>query len=125
MQASPSTPLPPSPNSKGPVLEIFIERFVSAFSPQDDRGSGSSKLIQDVAASRMFSPLVSETINAVSTTFFGQLCFDPGIESLGYKNYPYLLRRLQQAICDPAESKSSAVLSTVATLMCFEVSASF
>lgn len=69
----------------------------------------------------MFSPMISNAFEAVSTTFFGRSIQDPRIEASGLKLYPKVLRSLQQALLDPERSRSEATLVTVTLLMAFEV----
>lgn len=106
---------------QSPALDVFIQRFVDAFSPEVDLSSGRAGAIRAAADIRMFSPMISNAFDAVSATFFGRSVRDPRVESSGLKLYPKVLRSLQQALLDPERSRSEATLVTVTLLMAFEV----
>jgi hypothetical protein len=106
--------------SNKPSLDVFIERFVDAFSPQVDSSSGKAGAIRAACDIRMFSPMISSAFEAVSLTFFGRSVQDPRIESAGLKLYPLALRTLQAALLDPEMSKAEATLITVTLLLAFE-----
>lgn len=101
-------------------MDVFIERFVDAFSPQVDSSSGKAGAIRAACDIRMFSPMISSAFEAVSLTFFGRSVQDPRIESAGLKLYPPTLRTLQAALLDPEMSKAEATLITVTLLLAFE-----
>ncbi|KAJ9295250.1 transcriptional regulator family: Fungal Specific TF [Paecilomyces variotii] len=105
---------------QSPALDVFLQRFVDAFSPEVDLSSGRAGAIRAGAEIRMFSPMISNAFEAVSTTFFGRSIQDPRIEASGLKLYPKVLRSLQQALLDPERSRSEATLVTVTLLMAFE-----
>lgn len=105
-----------------PSVDIFVERFVDAFSPEVDIKSGRAGALRAAAEIRMFSPLISEAFEAVSVAFFGRSVQDKEIEASGFRLYPRVLRGLQDALLDPEQSKSESTLVTVVLLLAFEVS---
>jgi Fungal specific transcription factor domain len=102
------------------MLDMFIQRFVDAFSPEVDASSGHAGALRAGAEIRMFSPLISSAYDAVSLTFFGRSVKDPRIEAAGMKLYPKVLRSLQDALLDPERSRSESTLVTVTLLLAFE-----
>ncbi|KAB8250629.1 hypothetical protein BDV35DRAFT_377346 [Aspergillus flavus] len=110
-------------NSSRPMLDVFIERFVDAFSPEVDVKSGQAGALRRAAEIRMFSPLLMDAFEVVSATFFGRSIQDPRIEKSGTLLYGRVLRNLQNALFDPERSKAESTLATVILLMAFEVGA--
>lgn len=111
----------PSMNSPRPMMDVFIERFVDAFSPEVDVKSGQAGALRRAAEIRMFSPILTEAFEAVSVAFFGRCIQDKRIEMSGSHLYPRVLRKLQQALHDPERSRAESTLATVILLMAFEV----
>ncbi|KAE8155294.1 hypothetical protein BDV25DRAFT_639 [Aspergillus avenaceus] len=107
-------------NSNRPMLDLFIERFVDAFSPEVDIKSGHAGALRRAAQIRMFSPILLDAYEAVSIAFFGRSVQDPRIEASGFQLYPRVLRSLQHALQDPERSKAESTLATVILLMAFE-----
>ncbi|KAF7591599.1 hypothetical protein BBP40_001297 [Aspergillus hancockii] len=107
-------------NTARPMLDVFIERFVDAFSPEVDIKSGQAGALRRAAGIRMFSPILMDAFEAVSVAFFGRSIQDPRIESSGFHLYPRVLRSLQHALQDPERSKAESTLATVILLMAFE-----
>lgn len=103
------------------MLDVFIERFVDAFSPEVDVKSGQAGALRRAAEIRMFSPLLMDAFEVVSATFFGRSIQDPRIEESGTLLYGRVLRNLQNALFDPERSKAESTLATVILLMAFEV----
>ncbi|KAJ5708791.1 transcriptional regulator family: Fungal Specific TF [Penicillium malachiteum] len=103
-----------------PAVDIFVERFVDAFSPEVDIKSGRAGALRAAAEIRMFSPLISDAFEAVSVAFFGRSVQNKEIEASGFRLYPRVLRGLQDALIDPERSKSEATLVTVTLLLAFE-----
>ncbi|KAJ5108458.1 hypothetical protein N7456_005133 [Penicillium angulare] len=103
-----------------PAVDIFVERFVDAFSPEVDIKSGRAGALRAAAEIRMFSPLISDAFEAVSVAFFGRSVRNKEIEASGFRLYPRVLRGLQDALIDPERSKSEATLVTVTLLLAFE-----
>ncbi|KAJ5947755.1 hypothetical protein N7466_000770 [Penicillium verhagenii] len=103
-----------------PSIDVFVERFVDAFSPQVDTKSGRAGALRAAAEIRMFSPLISDAFEAVSVAFFGRSVQNKSIEASGFRLYPRVLRQLQDALVDPERSKSEATLVTVTLLIAFE-----
>lgn len=106
--------------SNKPMLDVFIQRFVDAFSPEVDTSSGRAGALRAGAGIRMFSPLLSSAYEAVSLTFSGRMMNEPRIESAGMKLYPRVLRSLQDALFDSERSRAEATLVTVVLLLAFE-----
>ena len=104
-----------------PAVDVFVERFVDAFSPEVDTKSGRAGALRAAAEIRMFSPLISDAFEAVSVAFFGRSVQNKQIEASGFRLYPRVLRGLQDALMDPERSKSEATLVTVTLLLAFEV----
>ncbi|KAL1980958.1 hypothetical protein VTN96DRAFT_3298 [Rasamsonia emersonii] len=102
------------------ALDVFVERFLDAFSPEVDSSSGRAGALRAAASIRMFSPMIANAFDAVSMTFFGRSVKDPRIESAGLQLYPRTLRSLQQALLDPERSRAEATLVTVTLLLAFE-----
>jgi hypothetical protein len=102
------------------MVDVFVQRFVDAFSPEVDIRSGRAGAIRAAADIRMFSPMISNAFNAVSLTYFGRSTQYPRIEAAGMKLYPMVLRSLQDALLDPERSRSEATLITVTLLLAFE-----
>ncbi|KAJ6136344.1 hypothetical protein N7512_001504 [Penicillium capsulatum] len=107
-------------NVNSPAVDIFVERFVDAFSPEVDIKSGRAGALRAAAGIRMFSPLISEAFDAVSVAFFGRSVQDKEIEASGFRLYPRVLRGLQDALLDPERSKAESTLVTVILLLAFE-----
>ncbi|KAJ5649520.1 uncharacterized protein N7484_003243 [Penicillium longicatenatum] len=103
-----------------PSVDVFVERFVDAFSPQVDTKSGRAGALRAAAEIRMFSPLISDAFEAVSVAFFGRSIQNKQLEASGFRLYPRVLRELQDALIDPERSKSEATLVTVTLLLAFE-----
>ncbi|KAA8641937.1 Zn(II)2Cys6 transcription factor domain-containing protein [Aspergillus tanneri] len=106
--------------STRPMLDIFIERFVDAFSPEVDVKSGQAGALRRAAEIRMFSPILTDAFETVSVAFFGRSIQDKGLEASGLCTYPRVLRSLQEALQDPERSKAESTLVTVILLMAFE-----
>lgn len=105
-----------------PAVDVFVERFVDAFSPEVDIKSGRAGALRAAAGIRMFSPLISDAFEAVSVAFFGRSVQNKQIEASGFRLYPRVLRALQDALVDPEKSKAESTLVTVILLLAFEVS---
>ncbi|CBF80680.1 hypothetical protein AN8501.2 [Aspergillus nidulans FGSC A4] len=107
-------------DSSSSVLDIFIERFVDAFSPEVDAKAGEAGAIRRAAEIRMFSPILRDAFDSVSHSFFGRSVQNQTIEVKGFSGYPRVLRSLQEALLDPERSKAESTLATVVLLMAFE-----
>ncbi|KAJ5605457.1 hypothetical protein N7510_008238 [Penicillium lagena] len=108
-------------NTQRPAVDVFVERFLDAFSPEVDSKHGRAGAIRAAAEIRMFSPLISDAFEAVSVAFFGRSIQDKRIEASGFRLYPRVLRGLQDALIDPEKSKAESTLVTVILLLAFEV----
>lgn len=104
------------------MIDVFVERFVDAFSPEVDVKAGQAGALRRAAEIRMFSPILQDAFEAVSVAFFGRCIQDKRIEMSGHHLYPRVLRKLQQALQDPERSRAESTLATVILLMAFEVS---
>jgi hypothetical protein len=104
-----------------PAVDVFVERFVDAFSPEVDMKSGRAGALRAAAGIRMFSPLITDAFEAVSVAFFGRSVQNKQIEASGFRLYPRVLRSLQDALVDPEKSKAESTLVTVILLLAFEV----
>ncbi|CAL5875264.1 uncharacterized protein PFLUO_LOCUS9568 [Penicillium psychrofluorescens] len=107
-------------NLQRPAVDVFVERFLDAFSPEVDSKHGRAGAIRAAAEIRMFSPLISDAFEAVSVAFFGRSIQDKRIEASGFRLYPRVLRGLQDALVDPEKSKAESTLVTVILLLAFE-----
>ncbi|KAJ5142552.1 uncharacterized protein N7515_001339 [Penicillium bovifimosum] len=105
---------------QGPVADVFVERFVDAFSPEVDMKHGRAGALRAAAEIRMFSPLISDAFEAVSVAFFGRSVQNKQIEASGFRLYPRVLRALQDALVDPEKCKAESTLVTVILLLAFE-----
>lgn len=110
-----------SMSTQRPAVDVFVERFVDAFSPEVDIKSGRAGAIRAAAGIRMFSPLLSSAFEAVSVAYFGRSIQDRRIEGACRSLYGRVLRSLQEALNDPEYSKAESTLVTVILLMAFEV----
>lgn len=103
------------------MLDVFIERFVDAFSPVVQSKTGQAGALRRAAEIRMFSPILVDAFESVSIAYFGRSIQDKNLEAAGFRLYPRVLRSLQQALQDPQRSKAESTLVTVTLLMAFEV----
>lgn len=103
-------------------VDVFVQRFVDAFSPEVDIKAGQAGALRAAAGIRMFSPILTDAFEAVSVAFFGRSIQDRSVEAAGFRIYPRVLRGLQQALLDPERSKAESTLVTVILLLAFEVS---
>ncbi|KAL4804709.1 hypothetical protein BDV18DRAFT_161802 [Aspergillus unguis] len=107
-------------NSEACMLDVFIERFIDAFSPEVDAKAGQAGAIRRAAEIRMFSPILEDAFQTVSRVFFGRSVQNKWVEVSGFSSYPRVLRRLQDSLLDPEGSKAESTLATVILLMAFE-----
>lgn len=90
-----------------PAMDVFVERFVDAFSPEVTVKAGQASALRAAAGTRMFSPILTDAFEAVSVAFFGRSIQDKSVEAAGFRLYPRVLQGLQQALLDPERSKAS------------------
>ena len=109
------------PPRESPILDIFVERFVDAFAPNERLDCGSSSAIREAASVRMFSPLLQNAFHAVSISYFGQFLGDWRIVSAGRWSYLGVVSALQRALYHPVQSRSEGVLATAILLMAYDV----
>ncbi|RDW68937.1 Zn(II)2Cys6 transcription factor domain-containing protein [Aspergillus mulundensis] len=107
-------------DSTSSMLDVFIERFVDAFSPEVDAKAGEAGAIRRAAEIRMFSPILRDAFESVSQVFFGRSVENQTVEVRGFSAYPRVLRSLQEALLDSERSKAESTLATVVLLMAFE-----
>ncbi|KIM97187.1 hypothetical protein OIDMADRAFT_168934 [Oidiodendron maius Zn] len=103
-----------------PILDVFVERFIDAFAPDERDDCGTSSAIREAGSVMMFSPLLTMAFRAVSIAYFGQSTDSPRIMSQGYKIYCQTLNHLQRSLWDPRESRTEGVFATVILLMAYE-----
>lgn len=115
----PSVIMPMS--SYKPALDVFVQRFVDAFSPEVHVRDGHAGTLRAAAGVRMFSPILTDAFEAVAVAYFGRSIQDKSIETAGFRLYPRVLHGLQQALIDPERSKAESTLVTVILLIAFEV----
>lgn len=109
------------PMQDRPAVDVYVERFVDAFSPEVDMKSGRAGALRAAAGIRMFSPLITDAFEAVSVAFFGRSVQNKQIEASGFRIYPRVLRSLQEALIDPEKCNAESTLVTVILLLAFEV----
>lgn len=109
------------PMQERPAVDVYVERFVDAFSPEVDIKSGRAGALRAAAGIRMFSPLITDAFEAVSVAFFGRSVQNKQIEASGFRLYPRVLRGLQDALIDPEKCNAESTLVTVILLLAFEV----
>jgi hypothetical protein len=109
------------PIANRPFLDLFLERFIESFAPNDRDDCGTSSAIRQAGSVRMFSPLLSDAFEVVSMAYFGQSTHSWAILSQSYQRYRQTVNRLQEALFDPRQSRSEGVLATVILLMAYEV----
>jgi hypothetical protein len=109
------------PPWESPILDIFVERFVDAFAPNERLDCGSSSAIREAASVRIFSPLLQNAFHAVSISYFGQFLGDWRVVSAGRRSYLGVVSALQRALYHPVQSRSEGVLATAILLMAYEV----
>lgn len=107
-------------SSYRPAVDVFVERFVDAFSLEVG-GSQQASALRAAASVRMFSPILTDAFEAVSVAFFGRTTQDRAFETAGLRLYPRVLQRLQIALNDTEQSKAESTLLTVILLIAFEV----
>jgi hypothetical protein len=105
------------PQANKPYMEAFVDRFVDAMSPKNNRNHP----VRAAARERIFSPLLFDAFQATSTIFVGQSTQDLRIETAGRKIYGRVLAALQKVLHHPQQSRSIPVLITVILLWLFEV----
>ncbi|KAE8151650.1 putative C6 finger domain protein [Aspergillus avenaceus] len=95
------------------VLELFVERLISNFSPSDHQKYGGTIALRQASEMRMFSPILTNAFEAASLTFAGRRDRNQTIEVAGHAKYVRTLRLLQSALYDAEANKSTEVLVVV------------
>ncbi|KAF9884974.1 hypothetical protein FE257_000884 [Aspergillus nanangensis] len=116
-----SSPLSPSqekafltdPNLADSLMELFVQRLISNFSPRDHAKYGGTIALREASEMRVLSPILCSAFEAASLTFVGRRDRNRSIELAGHARYSRMLRLLQNALYDPRESKSTEVLVVV------------
>lgn len=98
---------------------------MDAFSPEVCTDSLYITALRTAAEMRVFSPLLQDAFQAVSTTFVGRCTQDWRIESSGHHLYQHVLRSLQSALFHPQRSRSDEVLVVAILLGIVEVTLLF
>ena len=129
----PATSYPLAPLLSGsfakPVFDVFLETLLDSYG---SRRANSSYWIQTGKPWQIWragtalvpsSPFVHNAYLAVSTTYYGLSIDDPRLIGAGERLYSSVLKSLQAALSHPEQSRSEAVLMTVALCGIYEVSA--
>ncbi|OOF98349.1 hypothetical protein ASPCADRAFT_44614 [Aspergillus carbonarius ITEM 5010] len=98
------------PNLANALIELYVERLVNSFSPQDVTGTIA---LREARSMRVFSPILCSAFEAASLTFAGRRDGNRAVEVAGHARYLRVLRSLQNALYDPQEGKSTEVLMVV------------
>ncbi|KAL5359245.1 hypothetical protein BJX96DRAFT_174189 [Aspergillus floccosus] len=101
------------PNLANSLMELFVERLVSNFSPRDQAKYGGTIALREASEMRVLSPILCTAFEAASLTFAGRRDGNRAIELAGHTRYSRMLRQLQNALGDPRASKSTEVLVVV------------
>lgn len=107
------------PNLANALIELYVERLVNSFSPQDVTGTIA---LREARSMRVFSPILCSAFEAASLTFAGRRDGNRAVEVAGHARYLRVLRSLQNALYDPQEGKSTEVLMVVLLATIIEVS---
>lgn len=103
------------------VMELFVERLISNFSPEDHAKYGGTIALREASEMRMLSPIVCNAVEAASLTFAGRRDRNSSVEVAGHLRYVRVLRQLQRALYDQKQSNSTEVLVTVLLATIVEV----
>ncbi|PLN75640.1 putative C6 finger domain protein [Aspergillus taichungensis] len=101
------------PAMAGSVMELFVERLITTFSPEDHTKFGGTIALREASEMRVFSPFLCNAFEAASLTVAGRRGQNRSIEIAGHSRYVRTLRQLQKALYDPKDSKSTEVLVVV------------
>lgn len=113
--------LAPPVSSYKPSVDVFVQRFVDAFSPEVDAKSGQAGAIRAAASIRMFSPILTDAFEAVSVAFYGRTVQNKSIENTGLRLSNNVVRDVTRALGDAEKSKAESTLVTVILLIAYEV----
>lgn len=102
-------------------MELFVERLITTFSPEDHTKYGGTIALREASGMRVFSPFLCNAFEAASLTVAGRRSQNRSIEVAGHSRYVRTLRQLQKALYDPKDSKSTEVLVVVLLATIVEV----
>ena len=111
-----------TPIADTPIFDLLTEHFIDAFAPDGREDCGKSSAIRKAGSERMFSTLLGEAFHAVSVAHFAQEMGSRSGMAHSHRTYTRVLQRLQNALMDPSQSRSSGVLATIVLLMAYQVS---
>ncbi|PLB45312.1 putative C6 finger domain protein [Aspergillus steynii IBT 23096] len=95
------------------VMDLFVERLISNFSPKDHAKYGGTIALREASEMRMLSPIICNAFEAASLTFAGRRDRNLSVEVAGHSRYVRVLRQLQNALYDPKQSHSTEVLVAI------------
>ncbi|KAB8233415.1 Zn(II)2Cys6 transcription factor domain-containing protein [Aspergillus alliaceus] len=105
------------------VMELFVDRLIRNFSPDDHRKYGGTIALREASEMRMISPMLCNAFEAAALTFVGRRERNRSIELAGHAKYVRMLRQLQIALFDAERNKSTEVLVAVLLSTITEVTA--
>ena len=103
------------------LIEIFVERLISEFSPVTASNCGGTIRLREAAEMRVLSPMLCNAFEAASLTFTGNRQRNRHIEMAGHARYVRVLRQLQNAVYHPQKGQSTDVLAVVLLSTIIEV----
>lgn len=101
------------PNLASTVMELFVDRLIRNFSPDDHRKYGGTIALREASEMRMISPMLCNAFEATALTFAGRRDGNRSVELAGHAKYVRTLRQLQAALYDADGNKSTEVLVVV------------
>ncbi|GMF70472.1 unnamed protein product [Aspergillus oryzae] len=110
------------PNLASTVMELFVDRLIRNFSPDDHRKYGGTIALREASEMRMISPMLCNAFEATALTFAGRRDGNRSVELAGHAKYVRTLRQLQAALYDADGNKSTEVLVVVLLSTITEVS---
>ncbi|KAE8358937.1 hypothetical protein BDV27DRAFT_150001 [Aspergillus caelatus] len=111
------------PNLASTVMELFVDRLIRNFSPDDHRKYGGTIALREASEMRMISPMLCNAFEATALTFAGRRDGNRSVELAGHAKYVRTLRQLQAALYDAEGNKSTEVLVVVLLSTITEVTA--
>ncbi|KAE8383745.1 hypothetical protein BDV26DRAFT_277005 [Aspergillus bertholletiae] len=105
------------------VTELFVDRLIRNFSPDDHRKYGGTIALREASEMRMISPMLCNAFEATALTFAGRRDGHRSVELAGHAKYVRSLRQLQTALYDTEGNKSTEVLVVVLLSTITEVTA--
>ncbi|KNG85791.1 putative C6 finger domain protein [Aspergillus nomiae NRRL 13137] len=95
------------------VMELFVDRLIRNFSPDDHQKYGGTIALREASDMRMISPMLCNAFEATALTFAGRRDGNRSVELAGHAKYVRTLRQLQAALYDTEGNKSTEVLVVV------------